>query len=142
MANIERQIADQIAAANGLSVTKLGLRFDKVVVQLLGYLRASVERTNLEGKTVFMTITAPIKLAGKTQQELEVMIRDLLNRKSHVKDRQMTVFQNKVRLRIFESPSKGTHRFVGLVHNPGTDPKLLLDSATKWLMDADNQNAV
>jgi hypothetical protein len=138
MANIERQIADEIAAANGVSVTKLGLRFDKVVVRLLGSLRGYVERANLEEKAILITITAPIKLAGKTQHELEAGILEFLGRKSHVKDRQMTIFKNKVRIRIVESSAKGKNRFVGLVHNPGTDSKMLLDLATKWLTASNN----
>lgn len=141
MANIDRQVADEIAAASGLSVTKLGLRFDKVVVRLLGCLRACVEHANPREKTVFMTITAPIKLPGKTQHELEAIIRKSLDCKSHNRDRQITVFQNEVQLRIIESSANRNHRFVGLVHNPGTNPTLLLDLATQWLLVEDDSNA-
>jgi hypothetical protein len=38
MKNTEKQIADAIAKASGLSVTALGLRFDKVVRQPLSRL--------------------------------------------------------------------------------------------------------
>ena len=141
MANIDRQIANEIAAASGLSVTKLGLRFDKVVVRLNGCLRSCVELASPQ-RTVFMTITAPIKLPGKTQHELEAIIRESLDCKSHIGDREMTVFQNKVRLRIIESFSKRHHKFVGLVHNPGTDPIMLLDLATHWHMEAKNRHAI
>jgi hypothetical protein len=140
MANIDRQIADEIAAANGLSVTKLGLRFDKVVVRLLGCLRACVEHANPSEQTVLMTITAPIKLPGKTRHELETIIRDSLDCKSHLGNRQLTVFQNEVQLRIIESCSKRNHKFVGFVHNPGTNPTLLLDLASQWLMETENAN--
>lgn len=54
----------------------------------------------------------------------------------------MTVFQNEVQLRIIESPSKRNHKFVGLVHNPGTNPTMLLDLATRRLTEADNRNAI
>lgn len=140
MANIDRQIAVEIAAANGLSVTKLGLRFDKVVVRLLGCLRACVEHANQGERTVFITITAPIKLPGKTEHELAAIIRNSLDCKSHIGNRQLTVFQNEVQLRIIESSSKRNHKFVGFVHNPGTNPTLLLDLASQWLMETENAN--
>jgi len=141
MTNIEKQIAEKIARANGLSVTKLGLRFDKVVVRLLGDLRTYVEQANVKEKTVFMTITAPIKLAVKTEYELEAKIKDFLDSKNRIRDRSITIFQNEVRLRIVESSSKQSDKFVGLVHNPGTDSKLLLDLATQWFIEAQHSSA-
>src|SRR4051812_11819636 len=92
--NIDRQVADKMVAANRLSLTKLGLRFDKVVVRLLGSLRACVEGANPKGKTVLMTITAPVKLPGKTQHELETIIRESLSCKGIIEDRHIRVFQN------------------------------------------------
>jgi hypothetical protein len=44
MTQIEKIIANNIAAANGLSISKLGLRFDKVVIRLLGNIRAALEQ--------------------------------------------------------------------------------------------------
>ena len=54
----------------------------------------------------------------------------------------MTVFQNEVQLRIIESSAKRNHKFVGLVHNPGTNPTLLLDLATQRLLAEDDPNAI
>jgi hypothetical protein len=142
MANIDRQVAEEIAAVHGLTVTKLGLRFDKVVTRLLGRLRACVENANQGEKTVLVTITAPIRLPGKTQQELEAILRESLECKSPVRERRMTVFQNEVQLRILESASKPYPKFVGMVHNPGTDSALLLDLATKWLTKGENRDAL
>jgi len=134
--NIEKQIADRIAKANGLKVTKLGLRFDKVVVELLGNVRAYVERTIQKEETVIMTITAPIKLAAKTGHELERRIKDFSDSGNRGRDRRMTIFQNEIRLRIVRSSSKQSAKFVGLVHNPGTDSKLLLDLTAQWLLES------
>jgi hypothetical protein len=135
MTNIEKQIADSIASANGLSVRKLGLRFDKVVVRLLGNLRAYVEQVNLKEGAVLLTISAPIKLAAKTGQELKGQIKDLLKSGIPGGDRRITIFQNKVCLRIVGRSSKKTIKFVGLVHNPGTDCMLLLNLASHWLIE-------
>ncbi|HKO79484.1 MAG TPA: hypothetical protein VJU78_03775 [Chitinophagaceae bacterium] len=135
MTNFEKQIADKIAKANGLSVTKLGLHFDKVVVRLFEGLRVSVERVIPKGMTVIVTVTAPIKLPAKTEQEIEGIIKDFLDSGIRQQDRKVTVCQNEVRLRIVESSPKRADKFVGLVHNPGTDAKLLLDLATQWLLE-------
>ena len=69
MIQIEKQIANEIAKANGVSVTKLGLRFDKVVVRLLGNIRIAIEQEVPKKVTVIMTITAPIRLPAKTEYE-------------------------------------------------------------------------
>jgi hypothetical protein len=135
MTNIERQIADRIARANGLRVTKLGLRFDRVVVGLMGNLRTYVERVNLNEGAVLLTITAPIKLPAKTEDELKGQIKDFLDSGILGQDRRITIFQNEVCLRIVERSSKKTTKFVGLVHNPGTDIDLLLKLASQWLID-------
>ena len=43
MASIEKQIASEIAKANEVNIIKLGLRFDKVVIRLLGNIRMGIE---------------------------------------------------------------------------------------------------
>ncbi|MBL7787539.1 MAG: hypothetical protein JNM36_16660 [Chitinophagales bacterium] len=133
MINVEKEIATKIALKNGLTVKKLGLRFDKVVVRLLGNLRTLVEEVSPEKRIVLMTITAPIKLAAKTEYELEQQIKSILSSDNGNDDLFMSVFQNKIRLRIINFSSNHVVKFVGLVHNPSTDAKLLLDLTTAWL---------
>ena len=135
MSNIEKKIADEIAKANGLTVTKLGLRFDKVVVRLLGNLRASVERAVPIGETVIVTITAPIKLPAKTAYELERLIKDFLKSSIRHQDRRVTIFHNEICLRVVVSSSKRAAKLIGFVHNPGTDSKLLLNLAAQWILE-------
>jgi len=121
--------------AKGLNVTKLGLRFDKVVVRLMGNLRTYVEEVNLHERAVLVTITAPIKLAAKTGHELKGQIKDFLDSGILGCDRRITIFQNSVCLRIVARSSKKTPKFVALVHNPGTDIELLLKLASQWLIE-------
>lgn len=78
MINIDRKIAEDIANVHTLSIAKLGLRFDKVVVRLLGNLRTFAEETAPENKTVLLTATAPIKLPGKTGNELVKVLQDFI----------------------------------------------------------------
>ena len=134
MTQMEKLIANEISKTNGVSVTKLGLRFDKVVVRLLGNIRIAIEQEVSKEVTVIMTITAPIKLPAKTEYELIGKISDFLESGIQHQDSVLTIFQNKVRLRIVKSSSRQTTKFVGLVHNPDIDSKLLLDLAAQWLL--------
>jgi hypothetical protein len=79
-------------------------------------------------------MTAPIKLPAKTAYELIKKIKNFLAVGIQQQDSKLIIFQNEVQLRFVESSSKQTTKFVGLVHNPDVDPKLLLDLATKWLV--------
>ena len=133
MSNIEKQIADRIAKANGLTLTKIGLRFDKVVVRLCSDLRDSVESMIPNEKTVVVTITAPIKVPAKTANELELLIKDLLELGIQG-DRQSLIFENEVHVRVMDSPSTQISRFIALVHNPSTKPQWLLDLVALLLL--------
>ncbi len=44
MENIEKQIGNAIANTGNSTVKKLGLRFDRVVVRILGDIRQSIEQ--------------------------------------------------------------------------------------------------
>jgi hypothetical protein len=134
MGQIEKLIANEIAKVNGLSVTKLGLRFDKVVVRVLGNIRMSIEQEVSKEATIIMTITAPIKLPSKTEHALIRKIKDLLASGLQLRDSKLTIFQNQVRIRIVESSLKQPAKFIGLVHNPDIDSKLLLNLAAQWLL--------
>jgi hypothetical protein len=134
MINLEKQIGDEIAKMNGLSILKLGLRFDKVVVRLFGNLRGSIESSVTNDETVVVTVTAPIRVSVKTEYEIERQIKDFLESGIRNRDRKVSIFQNEVRLRIVGNTSKRAVKFIGLVHNPGTDSKMLLDLATEWIL--------
>src|SRR5258705_10567803 len=121
MAQIEKLIANEIAKANGVSVTKLGLRFDKVVVRLLGNIRIAIEQEVSKKATVIMTITAPIKLPAKTEYELIGKINDFLASGIQHQDSELIIFQNELRFRIVKPSSQQTNKFVVLVHNPVID---------------------
>ena len=136
MINIEKQIADEIAKTNGLNVKNLGLRFDKVVVRLFGNLRASIEKAIPDSQTVVVTVSAPIKLPTKTEYELEKRIKSFLDSEIPHGVQKVSIFQNEVSFKIVKSSSKQAGKLVGLVHNPSTNAKLLLDLATHWIVES------
>ena len=130
---IDKEIAEEIAKANGLTISKLGLRFDKVVVQLLSNIRNTISDHIPKDKAVLLSITAPIKLPLKTEFELCNKILEMLNAENLDKDPKYTIQQNKVYIRTIEVPKKCPISFLGFVHNPDSDPKQLLDLAAHWL---------
>lgn len=134
MDNLEKQLALTILAATGATVSQLGLRFDKVVVELLGDLRTYVEQAVPAGSTVIVTITAPIKLPNKTEKAIEEQIAlPLLS----TAEWHGLIYENSVHLRIVKPlASKARYRLLGFVHNPGTSPKTLLELAGTWLSQA------
>jgi hypothetical protein len=131
MINPEKDIAWQVLAGRGLSASKLGLRFDRVVVRVLGDLRAFAEGAAPEGVTVLVTITAPIRLPARTIDALWERIRAVLA--GHAAPESGDVHGNQVRVRLVTHGSGGYPKLVGFVHNPGSDPDRLLDFAQRWL---------
>jgi len=131
--NIEKENADRILKDNGLSASRVGLRFDRVVVGLLGGLRSYAEKAAPDGMTVLVTISAPIHLPAKTadvlKREIETLISSGTNSASHA----AAVNGNSVRLRICRNGSDRIPKLIGFVHNSGSDPALLLDMAERWL---------
>ena len=66
---VEREIVARLAGA------KFRLRFDKVALRFVGGLKAALASAVPEGQSLVFTITAPIRLPGKTATALESMAR-------------------------------------------------------------------
>lgn len=131
---IDKEIAEQIAGENGLTVAKLGLRFDKVVVRLLSNTRNAVSDHIPAGTTVLITLAAPVKLPAKTELELCRQIREYLLAEVRHQDNKSVFYGNTVCVRLIDVPGKQPVRLLGFVHNPGTDPVQLLNMANRWLV--------
>src|SRR5690349_18377388 len=130
---MDRGIAEEIARAGGTSVSKLGLRFDRVVVRILGDLTRFTERAAPANLCILITISAPIRLPARTERVLEQEIDALLAGRMVSTGQAANVHGNKVRLRLVDSPSKRPQKLIGFVHNPDIDAKTLLDLAEQWL---------
>ncbi|SKA30743.1 hypothetical protein SAMN02745126_05016 [Enhydrobacter aerosaccus] len=86
---IEQEIIQRIRAAH------LRLRFDKVVLRLVGGLKAALANVIPEGQAVIFTVTAPLKHPAKTALVLENLVRDGLSDG----ERREVIHDNQVRLR-------------------------------------------
>ncbi|HET7881933.1 MAG TPA: hypothetical protein VFL55_13695 [Acetobacteraceae bacterium] len=113
-------------------MAKPRLRFDKVAVRLVRRLQEAVGGAVPDGCTVVLTITAPIRLPGKTTVALEALARS--NLKAAQAAVEVVVHGNRVRLRLVEHAVPQAAKVIGIVHNADTDPDLLL-GVTRSLLD-------
>jgi hypothetical protein len=103
------------------------LRFDRVVVGLLGRLRVALAERVPQRTTAVVTITAPIRLASKTAAALEEMIGRLPRARSARRAVRKTVNGNQVRVQIMRSGGTSRSPLAGFVHNRDSDPGVLFD---------------
>ncbi len=121
---IEQQIIKRIRAAG------LRLRFDKVVMGLVGDLKAALSNYVPEGQTIVFTLTAPIRLPGKTAAELEQLVREGLAGG----ELRSIIHGNEIRVRRVTGVSALMPKVAGFVHNPDSDAGLILDLAERELL--------
>ena len=110
-----------------------GLRFDRVVLELIGRLRAALEDELPRGRTVVVTVTAPIRLPSKTAATLEENIRALIRDRSTSGQLTGTVHGNQVKIRILRGGRTSRSRLIGFVHNPDSDPSSLFELTASLL---------
>lgn len=134
MTQNDKAIAIEIAKTNGLNITKLGLRFDKVVIRLLGNIRIAIEKEIPKDYAVILTMTAPIKHPAKTENGIIENFKEIFVHRKQLNDTLLTVFKNDVHLIFIKPSSKKFINFIGFVHNKDIDSKYLLDIASKWLL--------
>lgn len=101
------------------------LRLDRTAVALVRRLHANLAQSVPEGKTVIVTITAPIRQDSKTGMVLEDKIRHLLaTRRAQLKT---TIHGNRIQVRLLKGGAGRTSRLIGFVHNPKPSPAVLFD---------------
>ena len=117
--SLERQIAERIAAANQR------LRFDKVVIRVVGRLKAGLSGIVPEGEAILFTLTAPIRVPGKTAAEMEKRARE--------GSPGGEINGNQVRIRRVTGLPADRPKVLGFVHNPESDAETILDIAEACL---------
>jgi hypothetical protein len=105
------------------------LRFDRVVMRLLESLREALDPDVPTDTTVLVTVTAPIRLAARTSVSVADAVRSLLSRHGYARELRANRHGNEVRIRLVTGVSRRAPRLLGFVHNPDSDPTLLLDLA-------------
>jgi len=120
------------------NAAKPRLRFDQVVTRLMEHLQASLGKAVPDGMTVLLTVTAPIRLPGKIAASLEDKIKTLLGRGSTrpdppARDQRDTIHGNRIRIRVLRDGAERAPKLIGFVHNPNSDPLLLLNMTHELL---------
>jgi hypothetical protein len=102
------------------------LRFDRVALRFIKGLQVALHEAVPGGETVILTITAPIRLPSKTATTLEDKIRNRLAHRSAQLDLRDTIHGNQIRVRLVKSGATRASKVIGFVHNPDSDPEVLL----------------
>jgi len=125
------------AARNGRPVTPR-LRLDRVALRLVESLRVALAGVVPEGRTVALTITAPIRQAAKTATAIEGQIRLRLRRRSLGRSAH-SIHENSVQIWVLKGGTALTSKLVGFVHNPDVDPAALIELTSALLAAMDSQ---
>ena len=121
---IEREIAELAARAN------LRLRFDRVVLRVVGRLQIALAEVVPEGQVVLLSVTAPIRHPAKTAAALV----DLVRRGQPGDEVRDVIHGNAVRVRRVHGMQPAMPRVLGFAHNPASDACRLLDLAEARLL--------
>src|ERR1700681_2044692 len=122
---IEREIVARLRAA------KLRPRFDKMALRFVGGLKAVLAGVVPEGQIVVFTISAPIRLPGKTAVALENMVRS----RPRDAERREIVHDNKVRIRRLGNRPTHMPKVLGVVHSVEPDAGAILALAEARLLE-------
>jgi hypothetical protein len=79
------------------------------------------------GRTVILTVTAPIKSAKKTSAALQEKIRTWLEDASKEMEAKETILGNRIRVRILKNAPRRHSKVIGFVHNADSNPDILLN---------------
>jgi hypothetical protein len=131
MANTERDIATAVLAASHRNAVELGLRFDRVVVRVLGDLRTFVKATAPSDITLVVTVSAPIRTPAKTLTALKEEIARM--GAGSIDHTHKDIQGNAVRVCVARHALAGAPGLIGFVHNPGSSSTLLVELARQWL---------
>jgi hypothetical protein len=122
----DKRIAVDVMTPRSQSrVAEPRLRFDRVAVGLVARLQATLSSSVPNGRTLVVTITAPIRQDSKTGAALEEKLRELLTaRRAWLKT---VIHGNRAEVRVLRGATGQTSRLIGFVHNPDPGPGMLFD---------------
>ena len=108
------------------------LLFDRVARRFIDELRATLG--DVAGhRLVIVTHTAPIRMPGRTGAELAQKVFDLLQSTTAGVDASAAICGNDIRIRILDGHRVDRGAVVVFIHNPKTDPAVLLDVSESLL---------
>jgi hypothetical protein len=103
------------------------LRFDRVARRFVLRLQTALGEAVPERTAVIFTVTAPIRSALRTAEELENRIRTSLAHRPRPREFQDAIHGNRVRVRVAASGCRRASKVIGFVHNPEPDAGMLFE---------------
>jgi hypothetical protein len=118
-------IMQRIVDRNGIN--KPRLRYDRVALRFVRDMQSGLRERAPNGRTVILTVTAPIKSAKKTSAALQEKIRTWLEGASKEMEAKETILGNRIRVRILKNAPRRHSKVIGFVHNADSNPDILLN---------------
>jgi hypothetical protein len=112
------------------SVTKVRLREDKVAQRVLRDLESALHAHVPAGKSVILTLGAPIKVSRKLVVALTDVLVTYLESGSVEVDEKRTILGNRVRFRVLRLTSKWPAKVIGFVFTGDPAPGVLASTIT------------
>ena len=112
------------------SVTKVRLREDKVAQRVLRDLESALHAHVPAGKSVILTLGAPIKVSRKLVIALTDVLVTYLESGSVEVDEKRTILGNRVRFRVLRLTSKWPAKVIGFVFTGDPAPGVLASTTT------------
>jgi hypothetical protein len=112
------------------SVTKVRLREDKVAQRVLRDLESALHAHVPAGKSVILTLGAPIKVSRKLVVALTDVLVTYLESGSVEVDEKRTILGNRVRFRVLRVTSKWPAKVIGFVFTGDPAPGVLASTIT------------
>lgn len=126
-------------AARRARITRPGLRFDRVALGLIARLRAVLHEAVPVHETVLVTVTAPIRLPAKTAAAMAERIRSLVATRAAPARLADRIHGNDIQAQILKGGTSRTSRLIGFVHNPDSDPTILIEVTRSLLARVDSR---
>jgi len=126
-------------AARRARITRPGLRFDRVALGLIARLRAVLHEAVPVHETVLVTVTAPIRLPAKTAAAMAERIRSLVATRAAPARLADRIHGNDIQAQVLKGGTSRTSRLIGFVHNPDSDPTILIEVTRSLLARVDSR---
>jgi hypothetical protein len=111
----KRRIAAAVATLPGCTPR---LRLDRVVLATARRLRDALRGSIPAGQTVMITITAPIRQAGKTAADIVARLQESLQGRGSRLELDAALYGNRIRASLLKGVAAHVPKAIVLVHNP------------------------
>jgi hypothetical protein len=130
----DRRIALDVAVvakqrSGGKRTEKARLREDKVALRVLSDIESAVQAHVPAGKTLILTLGAPIKEPGKLVEALTKTLRTYIESGAEEIDGKKTILGNRVRFRVLNDGATWSAKAVGFVFSGDPAPGVLANAA-------------